>query len=404
MAIQQNTRFFQSALRVDYILFTIVAALLAVGLAMVWSVTFAPNVTQGADNPLKEVQSQLLYAAIGMVALIFFSQIDYRFWGRIAVPMILVTVVVLISLFFMPEVNGARRWLMGGSIQPAEFAKLTIIIYMAKWLSSKGEKLRDVTVGLVPFAVIVGIVTGLIVLQPNLSTAIIVGLCAFAMFFIAGADLIQFAFLMIIGGGSAVAIVLNTPYQLERLRIFLNDPFKLTGKEGYQIIETIIALGSGGVAGRGLGAGFSKYGYVPAPHTDSIFALLGEEMGLIGTWAILALFLALAYRGFHIAARAKDPFGQVLATGLTFWLIFQAFVNIGVVTATIPFTGVPLPFISFGGSALIAALSAVGVLLSISRNHDLKDATNATFNFRGRDGGTRVPRVSRRGRDSETRG
>ena len=216
MAIQQNTRFFQSALRVDYILFTIVAALLAVGLAMVWSVTFAPNVTQGADNPLKEVQSQLLYAAIGMVALIFFSQIDYRFWGRIAVPMILVTVVVLISLFFMPEVNGARRWLMGGSIQPAEFAKLTIIIYMAKWLSSKGEKLRDVTVGLVPFAVIVGIVTGLIVLQPNLSTAIIVGLCAFEMFFIAGADLIQFAFLMIICGGSAVAIVLNTPFQLVR--------------------------------------------------------------------------------------------------------------------------------------------------------------------------------------------
>jgi len=240
------------------------------------------------------------------------------------------------------------------------------------------------------------------VLQPNMSTAIIIALCALAMFFIAGADLVQLVLLGISGGVVAAIVVMKTPYQMERFLVFIQNPLTLSDREGYQIIQTLIALSSGGLMGRGIGAGYGKFGFVPTPQTDSIFALLGEEMGLVGTWLVLGLFLFLVYRGFRIAAKANDPFGQVLAAGLTFWLIFQAFVNIGVITATIPFTGVPLPFISFGGSSLVVALASVGVLLSISRAEPTKE-THASFDLGWRNGGTRVPRADRRQRNSAAR-
>ncbi len=407
MAVQSQRRTdWTSMLRVDYILLGIVFALLIIGLIMVWSVTFAPNVTtfdpnaEQASSPQSDFLSQAKYAVIGLVILFVLTRIDYRLWGRLAIPLMGITVLLLVALFFTPPVNGARRWLFGSSIQPSELAKFAMVIYMARWLSSKGEKLRNVTYGLLPFGIIVGVIAGLIVLEPNVSTAIIIGLCALAMFFIAGADAVQFALLLIVGGVTTVVVIFNMPHALQRFTVFLQDPFAL-GDEGYQVIETLIALGSGGLLGRGIGSGYAKFGYVPAPHTDSIFALLGEEMGLVGTWIVLALYLFLVYRGFRIAARATDPFGQVLASGITFWLIFQAFVNIAVVTAAIPFTGVPLPFISFGGSALVAALGAVGVLLNISRSESAKE-TNATFNFGWRDGGTRVPRTDGRRRTTET--
>ncbi|MDE3090772.1 MAG: cell division protein FtsW, partial [Chloroflexota bacterium] len=386
----------------DYLLFAIVAALLVVGLIMVWSVTFPPRVGLGLPDPESFAVKQIEFAALGLVILFLLARVDYRLWGKLAIPLMAVTIGALVLLLFMPENNGARRWLFNGSIQPAEVAKFTVIVYMARWLSSKGEKLRQVTYGLLPFAIFVGVVTGLIIRQPNLSTAIIIGLCAMAMFFIAGADLIQYLFLLIAGGVTVALVIANTPYQLSRWAVFLQDPFTIMTKEGYQITETLIALGSGGLIGRGIGDGYSKFGFVPAPHTDSIFALLGEEVGLIGTWAVLALYLALVYRGFRIASKSTDSFGQVLAAGLTFWLIFQAFVNIAVVTATIPFTGVPLPFISFGGSALVSALAAVGVLLNISRNENVSaKESHATFNLGWGNGGTRVPRADRRRSRSE---
>ena len=389
--------------RVDFVLLSIVVALLAIGLIMIFSVTFPTNVGQGDAEPQSDFIKQAGFAAIGLVVLFVLMRVDYRVWGKIAIPLMAVTILVLIGLLFMPEVNGSRRWLFGGSIQPSEVAKFTVIVYMAKWLSSKGEKLRDLTYGLLPFAIFVGVVAGLIIRQPNLSTAIIIALCAMAMFFIAGADLVQYLFLLIAGGVTVALVIANTPYQMERWLTFLQDPFATMSSQSYQIAEVLIALGSGGLAGRGLGSGYSKFGFVPAPHTDSIFAMLGEELGLIGTWAVLALFLALVYRGFKIASKSGDPFGQVLAAGLTFWLIFQAFVNMAVVTATIPFTGVPLPFISFGGSALISSLAAVGVLLSISRGASAPpQEADATFNFGWRNRGARVSRVSRPRRNPKT--
>ena len=393
---QQRLRWIDNVPRADYVLLGIVAALLVIGLIMVWSVTFPPRVGLGLPDPESYAVKQLEFAALGLIVLLALSRIDYHFWGKLAIPLMVVTIAVLILLLFLPESNGARRWLFNGSFQPAEVAKFTVIIYMARWLSSKGEKLRQVTYGLLPFAIFVGGVTGLIIRQPNLSTALIIGLCAMAMFFIAGADLIQYVLLLIAGGVTVAIVIANTPYQLTRWTVFLQDPFANLTKENYQIAQTLTALGSGGLLGRGIGTGVSKFGYVPAPQTDSIFALLGEEMGLIGTWVVLALFLALLYRGFRIASKSNDPFGQVLAAGLTFWLIFQAFVNIAVVTATVPFTGVPLPFISFGGSALVSAMAAIGVLLNISRNAAALKERNATFNFGWWDRGTRVSRTDRR--------
>lgn len=404
MAIQQERTRGLEIPRIDYVLLFIVIVLLVIGLIMIFSVTFPTNVGQGDADPISDFAKQAGFVAIGLVFLLLLMRVDYRLWGKLAIPLMGLTIIALVGLLFMPEVNGSRRWLFSGSIQPSEIAKFTVIVYMAKWLSSKGEKLRNITYGLLPFAIFVGVVTGLIIRQPNLSTAIIIGLCAMAMFFIAGADVIQYLLLLFAGGITVAVVIANTPYQMSRWLTFLQDPFTMMNRESYQIAEVLIALGSGGLVGRGLGSGYAKFGYVPAPHTDSIFALLGEEMGLIGTWAVLALFLALLYRGFRIAFKSGDPFGQVLAAGLTFWLIFQAFVNIAVVTATIPFTGVPLPFISFGGSSLVASLSAVGVLLSISRGATapMKE-DDATFNFGWRNGGTRVPRVSRRRRTAETR-
>jgi cell division protein FtsW len=402
MTVQSQSRNdWANAMRADYLLLGAAFILLIIGLIMVFSVTFPPRVAQGSANPQGEFVKQAVYAAVGLVVLLICARLDYRLWGRVALILMGVTLVLLIAVLFTPPVNHARRWLLDGSIQPAEIAKFTLVVYMAKWLSSKGEKLRQVTYGVLPFAIIVGIVCGLIMLQPNMSTALIIALCALAMFFIAGADLVQLSLLGIVGGVVAAIVVWKTPYQFARLMVYIQNPLMLSDREGYQVIQTLIALASGGLLGRGIGAGYGKFGFVPTPQTDSIFALLGEEMGLAGTWLVLGLFLFLVYRGFRIAARANDPFGQVLAAGLTFWLIFQAFVNIGVVTATIPFTGVPLPFISSGGSSLVVALASVGVLLSISRAETAKE-TNATLDFGWRNGGARLPRADRRPRDSET--
>jgi cell division protein FtsW len=409
MTVQTQTRarWIENVPHIDYVLVGVVVLLLLVGLIMIWSVTFPFSVDVGRANPQSDFVKHLAFAAFGLIVMLILARIDYHLWQRFAIPLMILTIGALILVLFMPPINGARRWLFpqqtGASIQPAEIAKLTVIIYMATWLSSKGEKLRQVTYGLLPFAIFVGVVTGLVMRQPNLSTAMIIALCAMAMFFISGADLIQFVFLVLVGGATVAIIISRTSYQLTRVDIFSQDPLALTTPEGFQIVQTIVALGSGGLLGRGLGSGYAKMGWVPASHTDSIFALLGEELGLVGTWSVLILFLVLAYRGFRIATRARDPFGQVLASGITFWLIFQALVNIAVVTATMPFTGVPLPFISFGGSALVSVLAAVGVLLNISRGERAPLTDNhATFDFGWRNRGTRVSRADRRRNYSES--
>lgn len=377
---------------VDVVLIMTVATLLATGLIMVYSATYALGF-QVYNNPNYFLIRQGAWVIIGTVALLIMMRIQYTGWQRISVLVMAGTLLVLAGLLvFGGERFGGRRWFFGGSVQPSELAKLAVIIYIADWLSSKGEQIRDVTYGLVPFAILIGVVTGLILLQPDFSTSMLIAATAFAMFFVAGAEVKQLAISVLVGGSALVILILQAPYRLERIAVFL-DPMSDPSEEGYQIVQTLRALVWGGVTGQGLGNSQQKLGALPAAHTDAIFAVLGEELGLIGGLIVIGLFAILAYRGFRIAQNASGTFGMLLATGVTTWLAFQALINIAVVTSTIPFTGIPLPFISFGGSSLVASMAGVGLLLNISKYTATEH--NARTSVRRRDRGTHLPSPSR---------
>jgi cell division protein FtsW len=390
--------------RYDYLLIIAVAALCLIGLMMIYSATFALGY-QLHQQPAYYFIRQLLWAGIGVLALLGFARIEYHTWRRFSIPIMAVTILLLGLVLLIGDARfGGRRWLFNGSIQPSEMSKLAIIIYMAAWLASKGEQIRKISYGLIPFAILLGFITGLIVLQQDLGTALLVAATAFAMFFIAGGNLWQIIASGALGGATVAFFIYRSPFRLARVTTFL-DPFNSDPLgEGYQIRQILIALGSGGFTGLGLGASRQKFGYIPASHTDGIFAILGEELGLVGGLIVLALFAFVAYRGFRIAMMAVDSFGTILASGLTCSLIFQALVNIGVITATLPFTGVPLPFISFGGSSLVISMASVGLLLAVSRrtmpgeslNNGSKKNSGALNYFGGRNGRARVPSPGRR--------
>jgi cell division protein FtsW len=281
-------------------------------------------------------------------------------------------------------------------VQPSEFAKLAFIVYMAAWLASKGEKIRDVTYGLIPFAVLLGIVSGLILRQPDIGTALLIIATAMAMFFIAGAELVQLLISLVVGGAAFSLIIMNSERAYGRIITFLNPNADPSG-EGYQILRILSSLRSGGIAGRGLGSGMEKY-VLPLPHTDTIFSVIGEELGLLGCLIVIGLFLFIAYRGLIISFRAPDTFSTLLAFGITCWMIFQATIHIAGNTNTLPFTGVTLPFISYGGSSLTMSLTGIGILLSISRvGVERERRTSAVFAFGRRYRRARVSRASRRG-------
>jgi cell division protein FtsW len=369
-----------------------------VGLMMVYSSTFDLAYKEFGD-PTYFFRRQVLWTVLGLVVMIVLIRIEYHFWQRIAVLLMAGTLLLLgMVLIFGSTRFGGQRWLLpGGSVQPSELCKLAVVIYIAAWLSSKGERIRQITYGLIPFSILIGLVTGLIMFQPDMSTAVLIALTGGAMFFIAGADLLQLVISLIFGGATFVFLISQMPHSATRIAVFL-DPDSDPNGIAYHIHQTLIALGCGGWTGVGLGEGRQKFGYMPAAHTDAIFAVLGEELGLIGCLVVIGLFVALAYRGFKIALEAPDAFGTVLAAGLSCSLVIQALVNIAVVTATLPYAGVPLPFISYGGSALVVALASAGLLLSISRGKVKKRRTGvrARDDLGGRDWGARVSRVGRR--------
>ncbi|MDX1523501.1 MAG: putative peptidoglycan glycosyltransferase FtsW [Anaerolineae bacterium] len=394
--------------RYDYLLIITMAALVIVGLMMIYSATFALGYQLHGQATYFFIR-QLLWVGLGTLGLIITARIEYHFWQRLSI-LIMAVNILLLGFVLFTAVNrfGGYRWLLNGSVQPSEFSKLATIIYIAAWLSSKGEQIRRVSYGLIPFAILMGLITGLIVLQEDLSTAMLIGLTAFAMFFIAGGNLWQIIASGILGGATVTLFIQRSAFRLARMTTFLDPLNSDPLGDGYQIRQILIALGSGGLTGLGLGASRQKFGYIPASHTDGIFAILGEELGLIGGLVVLGLFGFLAYRGFRIALTAADTFGTILASGLTCSLIFQAIVNVGVVTASLPFTGVPLPFVSFGGSSLIISMVSVGLLLSVSRRTLPMDEPKAErkesreVNYFGR--GNRRTRVSRPRRRAGTQG
>jgi cell division protein FtsW len=306
---------------------------------------------------------------LGIIAMLVTMRIDYRLWRRFSLIGLAITFPLLvIVLIFGANVYGASRWLTIGSVtlfQPSELTKLVLALYIADWLARKGNQVGTFLYGLAPFIILVGTILGLVLLENDMGTAIIIAALAAAMFFTAGANIIQFLLAMGCGGLIFLTQAFKG-YRYYRLMGFLN-PFKDITGINLQLYQSLLALGSGGWFGLGLGASRQKTGYLPFPYIDSIFAVLGEELGFIGCATVIILFLFLAFRGFRLARRTQDVYGALLATGITTWLTLQAIINVGSTTGTIPYTGVPLPFISYGGSSLVISMAAVGVLLNISR-------------------------------------
>ena len=379
--------------QLDYPLLIAVGVLLALGMMMVYSTTFDWGYQQ-YNEPAYFAIRQGLWLLLGLAAMYVMMRLDYTLLHRLSIPLMGLALALLVAvLLFGQEVLGAQRSFLNGSIQPSELVKLIVVIYIADWLSSKGEKIRDTSYGLIPFAVLIGIIAGLIVLQPDFGTTIVVVLVAGMMFFLAGADIKQIVIGLAVSSGTLAMLITNSTYAQERIRSFIaswNDP----AQASYQVQQALIAIGSGGLFGEGPGASRTKFGYLPVPHTDSIFAVLGEEMGLVGGLVVLALFAFLAYRGFRIALHAPDTFGMLIASGVTCWIVIEALVNIAVITGTLPLTGIPLPFISYGGSSLVSLMAAVGVLQSIARS-SRKGLTRSALVDRGRR--NRRPRLSRVG-------
>ncbi len=389
--------------RTDYALIICIVALCVLGLMMVYSATFDMAFVE-YDNPNFFFYRQLIWTAIGIAAMIVLARIDYRVWERWAVPMMAITLLLLgLVALAGSEKFGATRWLWNGSIQPSEIAKISVVIYIAAWLASKGEKIRQISYGLLPFAILIGLVTGLILMQRDLSTALLIALTAGLMFFFAGADLIQLFASLVFGVVAFGFMISRESYRMDRIMTFLNPTADMQGS-AYQANQALIALASGGIWGQGLGASKQKFGYLPAMHTDTIMAIVGEELGLIGCLVLLGLFLFLAYRGFKIALEAPDSFGTLLAAGLTCALVVQAVINMAMITATLPYAGITLPFISYGGSSLVTSLMCAGLILSVSRGRRVVGGRTSTgtgqrrasVDFGRRDGGTRVPRAGGR--------
>jgi cell division protein FtsW len=346
------------------------AMLVITGLLAVYTSSFAVGYHE-YGNTNYFVARQAVFALLGVFALIFFMRLDYNRLRAWSVPILLLAFAGLV-LVLIPgigvERNGATRWLIFGpvSVQPSEFAKLAVIVYIAAWLASRGKEIHQFSIGFVPFVLLLGIVGGLIMAEPDMGTTIIVFITASTLFFVAGAPLSHLALLIGVGSVISYGVVLQRDYQLDRLALFVNPDSDPQGG-GFQIIQLLTALGSGGPLGEGWGEGRQKFFYVPGAHTDGVFAILGEELGFFGLMAVMGLFAFFIYRAALVTIRSRDKFSMLLCVGVTAWISAQTLINIGGITRTIPLTGVPLPFLSYGGSSLIMVMAAVGVLLSVSR-------------------------------------
>lgn len=356
---------------VDGTLVAVLIMLLFAGLLILFSATY--YTAQDKGDPLSEVKKQLIGIGLGTAAMIFTSRVPYRFWRDtwVVVGTLGISAVLLI-LVIIPGVgvylNGSRRWLSvaGMSFQPSELAKMAVVLYMATTLTYRGQKIKSLLFGIVPVLLVPGVVFLLILQQPNLSTAGSILITSLIMIIMAGARW-RHIFLMLAGGVAVGGFYAwSAPYRRERLLSF-TDPFAKMSDEGYQLAQSLIAFGSGGVFGMGLGMGRQKYAYLPYPESDFIFAIVGEDFGLAGCVAVIALFAAFMVCGMGIATRCRDKFGALLAAGITCSITVQAFLNMGVVVGILPTTGLPLPFFSAGGTSISITMAAVGILMNISR-------------------------------------
>jgi cell division protein FtsW len=353
----------------DYLFMLVVLFLVVFGLIIIASASSVQSF-QNFGNNYEYFFHQLLYGAlIGVVAFFVFSRIDYHKYRKIALPFFIFAVILLVAVLLGgPVVKGARRWIALGPLnfQPTEIVKLAVIFYFAAWFSKIGGDVKTWKKGFLPFVAVVAIVCGLVILQPDLGSLLVIATIATVLYYIAGAPWLHLGVM----GLSAVAaigyLIKTAEYRFARLTVFLDPSLDPKGA-GYQINQALLAVGSGGLFGLGLNNSIQKHNYLPEVSTDSIFAVISEELGMARALILVALFLILAVRGYQVAKNAPDEFGRLLACGIIAWISFQAFINIGAILGILPLTGVPLPFISYGSSALIVTLAASGILLNISR-------------------------------------
>jgi len=354
----------------DTILVATVASLVAFGLVMIFSASSATAYATYHDATYY-LKRQFVWLAVALVAAFFAYRCDYRVLQK-AAPAILGVSLFLLAVVLVPHIGlasgGARRWLGAGpfEFEPSELAKLALVIYLASALSRKGERVRSLAGGIFPLGVITAIAAMLVFLEPDMGTASLLVFTAATMLFAGGARIVHLMLAAAVTIPPVAYLVLSSAYRRARVLAFI-DPWKDPLNYGFHIVQSLYALGSGGALGLGLGLSRQKYFYLPEQYTDFIFAIIGEELGLLGTIVVLALFVVFAYRAVRIAIAAPDRFGSLLAVGCGALVVVQALINIGVVTSSWPVTGVPLPFISFGGSSLVTCMVAAALLLNIGR-------------------------------------
>ncbi len=385
----------------EYGILVAIVAVAAIGILMVYS-SSAMRAYLQTDDTFAIVGPQILWAALGLVAMLVMMRVDYRLLRLAALPMFIVGIGALV-LVFVPSLNvvvgGSARWLKVGplpAVHPAEFMKLALVVYLAYWFEKKGSGVRKFWSGTVPFLLLTAPVVVLVLKEPDLGTSSVLAFTAFLLFFLAGASILH---VLLLGAVAVPLVVYNFMhgYQWGRINAWLN-PFSVAQGDGYHSVQGYLALALGGILGAGLGESRLAGGlFVPNASNDFIFAIIGEEFGLVGAGLIILLFVAFAYLGVRTSLGAPDTFGALLAAGITGWICIQAFINIGVVVGLLPVTGIPLPFVSAGGSSLVISFAAVGILLSVSRETVEKGTWNDASADRGRrNGRAHLPRSGRR--------
>jgi len=381
-----------------HLLVLVTLGLTAFGLVMVYSASSA-RALLAADAPSYYLKRQAIYALMGLVALVVLSRFDFHRLRHATQPLLAITFFLLVAVLVIgTAVNGARRWIPIGfmNFQPSELAKLVLALWTAALLARRPAP-RTLGELMKPIGVVVGLACALILVEPDLGTAIAIAIMVSAVLVVSGTRLRLLASAGSIGMGIVLLAIWLEPYRRERIFSFL-DPWHDPQGAGFQAVQSMIALGSGGFFGVGLGESVQKIYYLPEASTDMIYAIVGEELGLIGAAAVIAAFAVFAYAGFNIALQCRDPFGKRLATGITALICGQAAVNVSAVMGIAPLTGIPLPFVSYGGSSLVVGLAAVGILLNIASNHAVVRETEVPDrgrrNRRTRPAGTRRRRVA----------
>lgn len=354
--------------RTSTLLLLVMVVLLVIGLGATMSASSTVGINEASDR-FHFFKRQLVGAGLGVVALLLGIRMPYRVYRRLALPFFGFVMVLLVAVLMMGvRAGGAQSWLVFGPLnfQPSELAKFAVIALLAVLLERKAGRLRTWGHFLTPVCFVIGLVAVLLMMQPDLGTTILIGAATMAVLWVSPAPsskVILFGLAVVAG---TVALALAADYRMDRITGFL-DPWSNASTEGYQLIQGYYALGDGGIFGVGLGASRARWSYLPNAHTDFIFAIIGEETGLVGAMTVLGLFLVLAVAGWSVAVRAPDSFGKMLAVGITAWLSCQGLINVGGVLGVIPITGIALPFVSYGATALVTSMGALGVLVNISQ-------------------------------------